>query len=297
LRHQRWIGICLALILGAWNPGRGEGLNAQAVESDFDGDGITDLYIVDPGGRGRFLSFEEGALRERTHEMGLEGQAAVETGERATGTLNPIPISPCGSSIRDRATVADCLKAGSAPKLGRLYPLSTNLFVDTTGKVGIGTTSPASPLSVNGAITSVKGGFRFPDGTLQVTATPPGPTGPQGPQGPAGPTGPTGPAGASGFTALNNQFGPALSVAGAGAASVSASGSTVTVSAPTALCVYANRTYSGNAFCFTAGNSIGCSFGFNALKLKCRADGSWQVITSSQCFNPSAGPICGFPGG
>jgi hypothetical protein len=92
---------------------------------------------------------------------------------------------------------------------------------------------------------------------------------------------------------LNSQSGPNLSIVGSGSASVTASGSTITVSSPTALCTYANKPYSGNAVCYTGGNEIPCSFGFQALKLQCRTNGTWQVITSSQCFNPSAGPICG----
>jgi hypothetical protein len=38
------------------------------------------------------------------------------------------------------------------------------------GNVGIGTTSPASPLTVAGTVQSTSGGFKFPDGTTQTTA-------------------------------------------------------------------------------------------------------------------------------
>jgi hypothetical protein len=40
-----------------------------------------------------------------------------------------------------------------------------------TGKVGIGTTTPGQPLSVVGVIESTTGGFKFPDGTVQATAS------------------------------------------------------------------------------------------------------------------------------
>lgn len=42
--------------------------------------------------------------------------------------------------------------------------------IDNTGYVGIGTTTPAYPLAVNGVVQSMTGGFRFPDGTTQGTA-------------------------------------------------------------------------------------------------------------------------------
>lgn len=45
------------------------------------------------------------------------------------------------------------------------------LFVDAAGNVGIGTLTPAQPLTVAGAIQSTVGGFKFPDGTTQTTAS------------------------------------------------------------------------------------------------------------------------------
>ncbi|WP_409477715.1 beta strand repeat-containing protein [Pseudobdellovibrio sp. HCB154] len=42
--------------------------------------------------------------------------------------------------------------------------------ISSNGYVGIGTTSPAYPLTVSGTIASTNGGFRFPDGSIQTTA-------------------------------------------------------------------------------------------------------------------------------
>jgi hypothetical protein len=53
------------------------------------------------------------------------------------------------------------------------------VYVDSDGKVGIGTLTPAQRLTVSGIVESVLGGFKFPDGTTQTTAS-------NGASGPAG---------------------------------------------------------------------------------------------------------------
>ncbi len=45
------------------------------------------------------------------------------------------------------------------------------MIMDTSGNVGIATTTPSSPLTVAGVIYSSTGGFKFPDGTTQTTAS------------------------------------------------------------------------------------------------------------------------------
>jgi hypothetical protein len=44
------------------------------------------------------------------------------------------------------------------------------LYVDNEGRVGIGTRTPAEPLTVNGMIHTTSGGIKFPDGTVQTSA-------------------------------------------------------------------------------------------------------------------------------
>ena len=44
-------------------------------------------------------------------------------------------------------------------------------IVNTAGNVGIGDTSPSEKLEVNGIIYSNSGGIKFPDGTVQTTAS------------------------------------------------------------------------------------------------------------------------------
>lgn len=109
----------------------------------------------------------------------------------------------CAPGIRDLANPGgECIKASTVPALGLLHPLSLDLFVDPIGNVGIGTTAPASKLTVAGAIHSTSGGFKFPDGTIQATAQL---AGPPGPLGPPGPEGPVGPPGVSGIASLNGR--------------------------------------------------------------------------------------------
>src|SRR6185503_12208740 len=46
----------------------------------------------------------------------------------------------------------------------------TNITEDKFGKVGIGTRTPTSTLTVRGSIETTLGGFKFPDGTIQTTS-------------------------------------------------------------------------------------------------------------------------------
>ena len=46
-----------------------------------------------------------------------------------------------------------------------------NMYAIPTGNVGMGTDNPAEKLSVNGIIESTLGGFKFPDGTVQTSAS------------------------------------------------------------------------------------------------------------------------------
>jgi predicted heme/steroid binding protein len=47
---------------------------------------------------------------------------------------------------------------------------ASNAIYYSAGNVGIGTTTPAFPLAVNGVVQSLAGGFKFPDGTTQTSA-------------------------------------------------------------------------------------------------------------------------------
>ncbi|MFT5154103.1 MAG: hypothetical protein ACI841_004110 [Planctomycetota bacterium] len=63
------------------------------------------------------------------------------------GTVTATHID-CVQSVRDASSPMDCLPASSAPQLGHLYPLSTDLNVDAEGQVGMGTATPSAGLQV-----------------------------------------------------------------------------------------------------------------------------------------------------
>ncbi len=165
--------------------------------------------------------------------------------------------------------------------------------VYATRYVGMGTTSPDQRLTVAGVVASVSGGFEFPDATLQVDEAE-GPVGAQGPAGPQGPQGPQGPPATSGVLSINNLANKPLSIAGSGAIRVSAAGSSITLTAQPPTCTESGKVYSEGAICYFDIDGSLCAFGFRGKKKTCKPDGTWQVSTSSQCFNPSPGPLCGF---
>lgn len=73
----------------------------------------------------------------------------------SAGSTQPL-FAACPSSLDDAGSAGPgCITASSVPTLGSLYPLSSNLFVTTAGRVGIGTTSPGNRLQVVGGDTTL----------------------------------------------------------------------------------------------------------------------------------------------
>jgi len=83
------------------------------------------------------------------------------------------------------------------------------LWLNANTNVGIGTATPGQKLTVAGIIESTTGGIKFPDGSIQNTATLRGPTGIQGPPGPQGVPGPQGAQGLQGAAGPIGLKGPA----------------------------------------------------------------------------------------
>ncbi len=80
-------------------------------------------------------------------EPGASGRVALAP---PPGGLGAIAFPACAKALEDQGGPG-CLYGSSVPTLGRLYPLSSNLFVEAaTGEVGIGTTNPVARLHVNG---------------------------------------------------------------------------------------------------------------------------------------------------
>ena len=88
----------------------------------------------------------------------------------------------------------------------------TNITEDKFGKVGIGTRTPTSSLTVRGSIETTLGGFKFPDGSVQTTAIDPNQV----------------------VSSLNGLTGN-LTLAGGANITITESGNTLTIAAPNAL--------------------------------------------------------------
>jgi hypothetical protein len=82
--------------------------------------------------------------------------------ELAPSATPPVPVLGSGT-------------LGRLPKWTRFTGIfsligDSTIFEDSSGKVGIGTDSPTSSLTVAGMIETRLGGYKFPDGTIQNTA-------------------------------------------------------------------------------------------------------------------------------
>jgi hypothetical protein len=101
----------------------------------------------------------KGDTRTRRSSGGDMSEEGVNTsGAHVAQGSNPSPggapsfslLASCLPAIRDQTNPSSCLQASTTPTLGRLYPISADLFVAVGGNVGIGTTSPGAKLEVAG---------------------------------------------------------------------------------------------------------------------------------------------------
>jgi hypothetical protein len=89
------------------------------------------------------------------------GQAAKSHGKQTGTNIQPAAVT----TVTGGGTPGRISKWLSLTSIG-----NSNISEDKFGKVGIGTSSPTSLLTVQGMIETTLGGYKFPDGTLQTTA-------------------------------------------------------------------------------------------------------------------------------
>lgn len=143
---------------------------------DLEADGLPDLHVVTDRGdllwrnAGEFvferLDLAQNAVRvELVEAPGVPGAlggasvphadatSAIATAGTGSAAAALPPSLLCAGTILDQTTSV-CIEATSSPAIGKLYPLSTNLNVSSSGNVGIGTAAPGAKLDVSGSVRS-----------------------------------------------------------------------------------------------------------------------------------------------
>ena len=100
------------------------------------------------------------AMAARAQDSGKNNQPAGKK-----GVVQPAAIAP---AVTGSGTTGQIPKWVGLP--GTSVIGDSGITEDKFGNVGIGTTTPASKLTVQGMIQTTLGGLKFPDGTVQTTA-------------------------------------------------------------------------------------------------------------------------------
>jgi len=93
-------------------------------------------------------------------------QRPAKKAQGSNQSIAPLaPSSVIGSGTPGQITIWTGVSGSNTYTVG-----DSIITEDKFGKVGIGTTTPTSPLTVAGMIETTLGGYKFPDGTVQTTA-------------------------------------------------------------------------------------------------------------------------------
>jgi trimeric autotransporter adhesin len=84
---------------------------------------------------------------------------------RAKQSKNQAQPQATSNPVTGSGTIGRLSKWTSPMTLG-----DSVVFEDKFGKIGIGTITPTSPLTIQGMVETTLGGYKFPDGTVQTTA-------------------------------------------------------------------------------------------------------------------------------
>ncbi len=134
--------------------------NITGVGAAISGNGA---LTVTAGGTNQVLNLSSSGNGAVMTYNGNGAQFAVLDGGPLTVNHISVKGAPTGTSPVIQAT-------GSDTDINiTLTPQGAGKTIFSSGNVGIGTTVPASTLSVNGTIQSMAGGYKFPDGTMQST--------------------------------------------------------------------------------------------------------------------------------
>ena len=96
--------------------------------------------------------------------VGLPLNLSAQTEQKEKAKQNKFQVT-VATNVTGQGTVGRISKWLSLNSIG-----DSNINEDKFGKVGIGTATPTSPLTVQGMIETTLGGYKFPDGTIQTTA-------------------------------------------------------------------------------------------------------------------------------
>jgi hypothetical protein len=88
-----------------------------------------------------------------------------------TASLSMFVVGSAGSFLTSSAVGDVGLRhTGTGNMLFGTGPATTAMAITASGNVGIGTTAPSVPLEVNGMVASKLNGYKFPDGSIQISA-------------------------------------------------------------------------------------------------------------------------------